>query len=70
MPRGVFNDLQVFVHEHHRNCGTVAVTTRPPTRQGYALEARCSCGERFERWVTPAAARHDLIFSVLLASRN
>ena len=39
----------------------------PLTSDGYRVWARCSCGARFERWVTPADADDDLLRSALLA---
>jgi hypothetical protein len=42
----------------------------PLTPDGHRLEARCSCGARLERWVTPADAEADLLRSALLAFEN
>jgi hypothetical protein len=69
---GAFVDLKRFIDDH-RPCGTdtVAVDTpEPPTRQGYRLRAICRCGAVLDRWVSPADARHDFIFTTLLSSLN
>jgi hypothetical protein len=66
---GIFRDLQDFAATH-RGCGTVIGHAEPPTRWGYRVWARCTCGELLERYVTPEAARLDLIFSTLMASPN
>ncbi|MBI2217275.1 MAG: hypothetical protein HYU51_08260 [Candidatus Rokubacteria bacterium] len=69
---GAFVDLQRFINDH-RTCGTdpVAVDTpEPPTREGYRLRALCTCGAVLDRWVSPADARHDFIFTTLLSSLN
>jgi hypothetical protein len=66
---GVYEDVQRFIAAHAA-CGEVARTAEPPTAQGYRIVVTCPCGEVFDRWVTPEAARHDLIHSSLLASAN
>ena len=66
---GVYEDVQRFIAAHAA-CGEVARTAEPPTAQGYRIVVTCRCGEVFDRWVTPEAARHDLIHSSLLASAN
>jgi len=66
---GVFEDVQRFIEAHAR-CGEVTRMAQPPTARGYRIVVTCACGEVFERWVTPEAARHDLIHSSLLANSN
>jgi hypothetical protein len=68
---GTYSRLLEFVQEH-RPCGTdtVAVSPERPTREGYRLIASCTCGARFDKWVTPLDARADLVFTTILASRN
>ena len=62
--QGVFGDLEQFVSAH-RACGTLTGGADAPTPDGYLLWVSCSCGEVFERWVTPEAAERDLIWSSL-----
>jgi hypothetical protein len=63
--------LREFVQAHASCAETVVVSPEPPTSRGYNLAARCrGCGGEFECFVTPAAARRDLIFSPLLVSDN
>jgi len=66
---GVYADVQRFISAHAK-CGECSRTAEPPTAAGYRIVVSCPCGEVFDRWVTPAAARHDLIHSNLLASSN
>ena len=66
---GVYEDVRRFITAHE-GCGAVARTAEPPTAKGYRIMVTCRCGEIFDRWVTPEAARHDLIHSSLLASAN
>lgn len=66
---GVFQDLEEFIAAH-RVCGTLTGGADAPTLEGYRLWVTCSCGEMFERWVTPEAAEHDLFRSRLLTSQN
>ena len=66
---GVFEDVQRFIEAHAR-CGQVTRVAYPPTANGYRIMVKCPCGAVFDRWVTPEAARHDLIHSSLLASTN
>ncbi len=66
---GVYEDVRRFI-EAHEGCGRVTRTAHPPTPKGYRIVVTCACGEVFDRWVTPAAARHDLVYSGLLASSN
>jgi hypothetical protein len=42
----------------------------PLTPEGYRLWATCSCGARFERWVTEQDAEADLLRSALLVFEN
>jgi hypothetical protein len=65
----VYNEIQQFI-ETHRGCGKVTGQIQPPTSDGYSVSVSCACGEEFSRWVTPEAARYDLIFSTLLCSPN
>ncbi len=67
--QGVFRDLEDFVATH-RACGVLTGDANAPTPEGYHLWVSCSCGERFERWVTPEAAGEDLVRSGLLALPN
>lgn len=66
---GVFRDLEEFV-ALHRGCATLTGGAGAPTLDGYRLWVSCSCGERFERWVTPDAAEYDLVRSRLPAFPN
>jgi hypothetical protein len=67
---GVYHQIQRFV-EAHRDCGgKVRGQVQPPSPDGYAISVSCVCGESFSRWVTPEAARYDMIFSTLLCSVN
>jgi hypothetical protein len=66
---GVYEDLQRFIAAHEQ-CGEVTRTAQPPTPKGYRIKVACPCGDVFERWVTPEAARYDLVHSSLLASSN
>jgi hypothetical protein len=69
--RGVYAALQTFIRLHN-DCGEiVAVSAEPPSLEGYRLSAVCrGCGAGFERYVTAAAARLDLVYSTLLVSPN
>jgi hypothetical protein len=66
---GVYNEIQRFIASH-QGCGGVKGRVQPPTADGYAVSVSCDCGEQLSRWVTPEAARYDLIFSTLLCSVN
>ncbi len=66
---GVYAELRGFALAH-RACGELRGDADPLTREGYRLWARCSCGARLERWVTPADAEADLLRSALLAFEN
>jgi len=66
---GVYNEIQQFIASHQA-CGKVTGQVQPPTADGYSVSVSCDCGENFARWVTPEAARYDLIFSTLLCSVN
>jgi hypothetical protein len=66
---GVYSALRAFAIEHRR-CGELHGDADPLTSDGYRLLARCSCGARLERWVTPADAESDLLRSALLAFEN
>ena len=66
---GVYNEIQQFITSHQA-CGKVTGQVEPPTADGYAVSVSCDCGENLARWVTPEAARYDLIFSTLLCSMN
>jgi hypothetical protein len=66
---GVFDDIQKFI-EAHRPCGEVTGRAQPPTSDGYRVWVVCICGDILDRWVTPEAARYDLIHSNLLALPN
>lgn len=66
---GVYSDIQQFI-ESHKRCGQVTGHVQTPTPEGYSVSVACACGEELSRWVTPAAARYDLIFSTLLCSPN
>ena len=54
----------------HRACGELHSDADPVTPAGYRLWARCSCGTRLERWVSPDDAEADLLWSALLAFDN
>lgn len=66
---GVYSDIQQFI-ETHKACGKVTGQVQTPTAEGYCVSVTCACGEQMSRWVTPEAARQDLIFSSLLCSPN
>ena len=66
---GVYTEIQQFI-ESHKGCGAVKGQVQPPSDDGYAVFVSCECGEELSRWVTPEAARYDLIFSTLLCSMN
>ncbi len=66
---GVWNDVQEFLTAHEL-CGKAEKMTTGLTVKGYNLYVTCPCGDRLTRRVTPADARHDLIHTSLLASRN
>ena len=66
---GIFEEIQKFAEEH-RPCGEVTCRAHPPTVKGYRVWMLCTCGDRLDRWVTPEAARHDLIYSSLLVLPN
>jgi hypothetical protein len=65
----VYNEIQRFI-ELHRVCGEVTGNVQAPTAEGYAVCVTCACGDELSRWVTPEAARYDLIYSTLLCSVN
>jgi hypothetical protein len=66
---GIFEEIQRFIEEH-KPCGEVTGRTQPPTVKGYRVWMVCTCGDSLDRFVTPEAARHDLIFSSLLVFPN
>lgn len=66
---GAFQELEKFVRAH-RECGSLIGDASRPGADGYLLWVECSCGIRFERWVTPEAAEYDLLRSRLLSSQN
>jgi hypothetical protein len=66
---GIFEETQTFI-EDHRPCGKIVGGVQPPTAEGYRVRMVCACGDNLDRWVTPEAARHDLIFSGLLVHPN
>jgi hypothetical protein len=66
---GVYAEVRDFALAH-RVCGELRDAADPLTAEGYRLWARCSCGARLERWVTPADAKADLLWSALLAFEN
>ncbi len=66
---GIVRDLRAF-EDAHDGCGALVRTCEPPSRDGYRVMITCPCGAVFDRWVTPQMARHDLIYSNLLASPN
>jgi hypothetical protein len=61
---GIFEDLEQFVSTH-RAGGSLTGGAGDLTPGGYRLWVTCSCGEAFDRWVTPGAAEHDLLKSRL-----
>jgi len=58
------------VYAEHRGCGELRGDADPLTPEGYRLWARCACGARLERLVTPEDAEADLLRSTLLAFEN
>ena len=66
---GVYSELRGFALAH-RDCGELRGDADPLTPDGYRLGARCSCGARFERSMTPTDADEDLLRSALLAFEN
>ena len=65
----VYNQVRDFAIAH-RACGELRGNADPLTPDGYRLWARCLCGARLERWVSPADADEDLLWSALLAFEN
>ena len=63
---GVYSELRGFALAL-RECGELRGDADPLTAEGYRLWARCSCGARFEQWVTEDDAEADLLRSTLLA---
>jgi hypothetical protein len=63
---GVYSTLRGFALAH-RSCGELRGDADPLTPDGYRLWVACSCGARFERWVTEDDAEADLLRSTLLA---
>jgi hypothetical protein len=66
---GIFPEVQRFL-QAHRDCGEVTKEAGRPSADGYRIHVACPCGAVLDRWVTPAAARHDLVHTNLLATRN
>jgi hypothetical protein len=66
---GVYSDLRGFALAH-RSCGELRGDADPLTPDGYRPWVACSCGARFERWVTVDEAEADLLRSMLLAFEN
>lgn len=66
---GVFNEVQSFI-QAHEECGEPEKLTGPVTAGGYTLHVICPCGDRLDRRVTPADARHDFVHTSILTSRN
>ena len=64
---GIYPEVQRFL-QAHRDCGEVTKEAGRPTVDGYRIYVACPCGAILDRWVTPAAARHDLVHSSLLAA--
>ena len=70
MPRvSVYLEIQQFI-ALHRICGKVTGSVQSPSAEGYTVSVSCACGEELSRWVTPEAARYDMIFSTLLCCPN
>ena len=63
---GAYSEIRGFALAH-RSCGELSGNADELTPAGYRLWARCSCGARLDRWVTPADAEADLLRSALLA---
>ena len=71
---GAFEELEKFVRAH-RECGSLIGDAGRPGADGYLLWVSCSCDTLLERWVTPEAAAHGLVWSwsapiVLLTGRR
>jgi hypothetical protein len=64
---GIYPEVLRFLRAH-RDCGEVTKKAGRPTADGYRIYVACPCGAILDRWVTPAAARHDLVHSALLAA--
>lgn len=62
----ISQEIEAFVAMHSRH-GNMSSEISDPEPSGYTVIIICQCGERFERWVTPEAARRDLVFSSLIA---
>lgn len=62
-------DLEAFVTVH-RACGRLGGDADLPVPEGYRFWVACSCGARFERWITPEVADQELLTSVVLGSPN
>jgi len=67
---GVYRDIQDFVAAHEPCGGKVTGAVEKPTSEGYAVEVKCTCGERLSRYVNAESARYDLIYSTLLCNPN
>ena len=67
---GIYPEVQRFLETHRDCCGEVTKEAGRPTADGYRIYVACPCGAVLDRWVTPEAARHDLVHSSLLAGRN
>ncbi|MGH9461625.1 MAG: hypothetical protein ACRD1X_10445 [Vicinamibacteria bacterium] len=68
-PIGIARELERFVR-HHCVCGHLRGDAEALTPRGYRLWIACSCGARFDRWVTLEASAADLLWSTLIADKN
>jgi len=62
----MFPDLEQFVTAH-RPCGELTGDVGELTDTAYHVRVTCTCGDTFERWVTPNLAAQDLLRSALPA---
>ena len=66
---GVYSELRGFGVAHRERI-ELRGDADPLTPDGYRLWVACSCGARFDRWVTEDDTEADLLRSALLAFEN
>jgi len=67
---GVWREVQKFRENHQIHGAVAGGISDQPTPEGYLILLSCSCGDAFEKWVTPRMARYDLICTTMLCSLN
>ena len=60
MAPGILSSLDNFFGLHFA-CGRLEGDAEPVTADGYGVWIACSCGARFDRWVTPDDAERELL---------